>query len=116
MLFLTGFSETHDKLLRLGRSLSFFDPEQVGIVVGSVCGNLSGTVEYLERLFTKGPALASPLLFPNLVLNAAKYTPPKGAVGGRFMCWFTHAMPHSRRCASSSPLATSDVHTEPPRP
>jgi circadian clock protein KaiC len=38
VLFLTGFSETHDKLLRLGRSLRFFDPEQVGTTIhfGSV--------------------------------------------------------------------------------
>ena len=33
VLFLTGFSETHDKLLRLGRSLRFFDPEQVGTAI-----------------------------------------------------------------------------------
>ncbi|HYD48817.1 MAG TPA: beta-ketoacyl synthase N-terminal-like domain-containing protein [Terriglobales bacterium] len=45
-------------------------PEALGIVAGSVAGNIAGTVEYLQRLFTKGPALASPMLFPNLVLNA----------------------------------------------
>ena len=33
VLILTGFSETHDKLLRLGRSLRFFDPEQVGTAI-----------------------------------------------------------------------------------
>jgi circadian clock protein KaiC len=33
VLFLTGFSETHDKLLRLGRSLQFFDPERVGTAI-----------------------------------------------------------------------------------
>ena len=33
VLFLTGFSETHDKLLRLGRTLRFFDPEQVGTAI-----------------------------------------------------------------------------------
>jgi len=45
-------------------------PERIGVVVGSVLGNISESVQYLERLFTKGPALASPLMFPNLVPNA----------------------------------------------
>jgi circadian clock protein KaiC len=38
VLFLTGFSETHDKLVRLGRSLSFFEAERVGteITFGSM--------------------------------------------------------------------------------
>ena len=44
--------------------------ERAGIVVGSAVGNLSESVQYLERLFAKGPALASPMMFPNLVLNA----------------------------------------------
>ncbi len=52
-----------------------FDPTRVGVVVGTALGDISESVQYLERLFTKGPALASPLLFPNLVLNApASYT------------------------------------------
>jgi 3-oxoacyl-[acyl-carrier-protein] synthase II len=51
------------------------DPARVGVVVGTALGNISESVQYLERLFTKGPTLASPLLFPNLVLNApASYT------------------------------------------
>ena len=45
-------------------------PERVGVVVGSHLGNVRESVQYLERLFTKGPALASPMMFPNLVLNA----------------------------------------------
>lgn len=45
-------------------------PERIGVVVGSALGNISESVQYLDRLFTKGPALASPLMFPNLVLNA----------------------------------------------
>ncbi len=45
-------------------------PQRMGIVVGSALGNISESVQYLERLFTKGPALASPMMFPNLVLNA----------------------------------------------
>ena len=45
-------------------------PERVGVVVGSAVGNVAESVQYLERLFTKGPSLASPMLFPNLVMNA----------------------------------------------
>jgi 3-oxoacyl-[acyl-carrier-protein] synthase II len=45
-------------------------PDRVGIVIGSALGNVHESVHYLERLFTKGPSLASPMAFPNLVLNA----------------------------------------------
>ena len=44
--------------------------ERMGVVVGSMLGNIEESAQYLERLFTKGPSLASPLMFPNLVLNA----------------------------------------------
>ena len=44
--------------------------ERVGIVIGSALGNVHESVQYLERLFTKGPSLVSPMMFPNLVLNA----------------------------------------------
>ena len=46
-------------------------PERVGVVVGSALGNVRESAQYLARVFTKGPALASPMMFPNLVLNAA---------------------------------------------
>lgn len=45
--------------------------ERLGIVVGSAFGDLNGTLDYLQRLFAKGPALVSPMQFPSLVLNAA---------------------------------------------
>jgi 3-oxoacyl-[acyl-carrier-protein] synthase II len=45
--------------------------ERVGIVVGSPFGDLNDTLDYLQRLFAKGPGLVSPMLFPSLVLNAA---------------------------------------------
>ncbi len=45
-------------------------PEDCGVVVGSELGNFTESAEFLERVFTRGPALASPMLFPNLVLNA----------------------------------------------
>lgn len=44
--------------------------EGSGVVVGSALGNMSETAQFLERVFDKGPALASPMIFPNLVLNA----------------------------------------------
>lgn len=45
-------------------------PDRVGVVVGSALGNMSECALHLERVFTKGPTSASPLIFPNLVLNA----------------------------------------------
>lgn len=44
--------------------------DRVGVVVGSAVGNLSETGAHLERLFVKGPSGVSPLIFPNLVMNA----------------------------------------------
>jgi 3-oxoacyl-[acyl-carrier-protein] synthase II len=44
--------------------------EDVGVVVGSAVGDVSESVVNLDRIFAKGPAFASPMLFPNLVLNA----------------------------------------------
>ena len=44
--------------------------ESAGVVVGSAFGNLSESEHFLRGLFAKGPALANPLTFPNLVLNA----------------------------------------------
>jgi 3-oxoacyl-[acyl-carrier-protein] synthase II len=45
-------------------------PERLGVVIGSAVGNVEESVAYQERLFSKGPSLVSPMLFPNLVLNA----------------------------------------------
>jgi 3-oxoacyl-[acyl-carrier-protein] synthase II len=44
--------------------------ERLGIVIGSAYGDINDTLDYLHRLFTKGPALVSPMMFPSLVLNA----------------------------------------------
>jgi 3-oxoacyl-[acyl-carrier-protein] synthase II len=44
--------------------------ESAGVVVGTAFGNLSESEEFLRGLFAKGPALANPLTFPNLVHNA----------------------------------------------
>jgi circadian clock protein KaiC len=50
VLFLTGFSETHDKLVRLGRTLRFFDPEQIGTSIhfGSLPDLLRESAEHAE--------------------------------------------------------------------
>jgi 3-oxoacyl-[acyl-carrier-protein] synthase II len=45
-------------------------PEDVGVVVGSAIGDISESIANLDRILAKGPAFASPMLFPNLVLNA----------------------------------------------
>jgi 3-oxoacyl-[acyl-carrier-protein] synthase II len=47
------------------------DAEDCGVVVGSALGNLGEAAQFLDRLFTKGAALVNPMLFPNLVMNAA---------------------------------------------
>jgi len=61
-------------------------PERVGVVVGSALGDTSESTVFLEKVFSKGPAAASPLVFPNLVLNAAaSYTSMElGATGVNF--------------------------------
>jgi 3-oxoacyl-[acyl-carrier-protein] synthase II len=50
--------------------LARLQPETVGVVIGSALGDVSESAVQLERVFTKGPASASPMTFPNLVLNA----------------------------------------------
>jgi len=62
------------------------DPERLGVVVGAAIGNMTESTHYLGRVFTKGPALASPMIFPNLVLNAAaSYTAMEiGCLGANF--------------------------------
>ncbi len=45
--------------------------EATGVVVGAAYGNLLETEAFLRGLILKGPALANPMLFPNLVLNAS---------------------------------------------
>lgn len=45
--------------------------EETGVVVGAAYGNLLETEAFLRGLIAKGPALANPMIFPNLVLNAS---------------------------------------------
>ncbi len=53
-----------------GLTLAGADAENAGVVVGTAFGNLTESEHFLRGLFAKGPALANPLTFPNLVLNA----------------------------------------------
>ena len=66
----TIVSESRMALTDAGLDDHAVPAERIGIVVGSAVSNISESVQYLERLFTKGPALASPMMFPNLVMNA----------------------------------------------
>lgn len=61
-------------------------PERLAVVVGSAFGDINDTLEYIRRLFTKGPTLVSPMMFPSLVLNApASYTAMElGCTGANF--------------------------------
>lgn len=52
------------------RALGAVDPERAGIVFGSAIGDASESTQHLDRLFGRGPAAVSPMVFPNLVLNA----------------------------------------------
>lgn len=45
-------------------------PGRLGIVLGSSVGNTADSITYLDRVLSRGPAAASPLVFPNLVMNA----------------------------------------------
>jgi 3-oxoacyl-[acyl-carrier-protein] synthase II len=44
--------------------------EGVGVVLGSAFGSIDGCAAFMHRIFEKGPRLASPAEFPNLVPSA----------------------------------------------
>jgi len=68
-----------------------FDPAdmalaRLGLVVGSAYGNLHESAVHLQRLFTRGAPAVSPLLFPNLVVNApAAYAAMELSAGSEAM-------------------------------
>jgi 3-oxoacyl-[acyl-carrier-protein] synthase II len=51
-------------------TLAGTEAEAAGVVLGTAFGNLTESEDFLRGLFAKGPTLANPLTFPNLVLNA----------------------------------------------
>ncbi|MBI4517701.1 MAG: hypothetical protein HY699_17990 [Deltaproteobacteria bacterium] len=66
-----------------GIAAATLPPARVGVIVGSALGDISESAVQLERVFSKGPAAASPMIFPNLVLNAAaSYTAMELGVTG----------------------------------
>jgi 3-oxoacyl-[acyl-carrier-protein] synthase II len=44
--------------------------ERVGVVFGTAFGDTEDSATHLERVLTRGPAAASPMVFANLVMNA----------------------------------------------
>ena len=50
--------------------LEAIDRERVGVVFGTSLGNIEDSAAHLDRIFGRGPAAASPMVFPNLVMNA----------------------------------------------
>jgi 3-oxoacyl-[acyl-carrier-protein] synthase II len=44
--------------------------ERIGVVFGTALGDVEDSVAHLARIFTRGPAAASPMAFPNMVMNA----------------------------------------------
>jgi 3-oxoacyl-[acyl-carrier-protein] synthase II len=53
-----------------GIDASAYAPDRAGIVFGTALGDPENAASYIHRVFTRGPAAASPMVFPNLVLNA----------------------------------------------
>ena len=47
------------------------DQVRTALVIGSCLGNQRETQKYMERVLQHGPGAGQPILFPNLVLNAA---------------------------------------------
>jgi len=50
-------------------ALQSLSSDALGVFMGSAIGEISDSSAYLEKMYARGPAAASPLLFPNLVLN-----------------------------------------------
>lgn len=59
--------------------------ERAGIVFGTALGNIEESGGYLDRVYQRGPAAASPMTFPNLVLNA-----PAGYIAMELGCTGTN--------------------------
>lgn len=67
MIVAAGRMALSDARIDLGAKES----RSAAVVVGTAYGNVSESTTYLQRVLSKGPQAASPMLFPNLVLNAA---------------------------------------------
>jgi 3-oxoacyl-[acyl-carrier-protein] synthase II len=68
-LSLMMLTASRDALSRAGLSDDDLAGERTGVVLGSAFGNFEETAGFLDRLRARGRA--NPMLFPNLVMNAA---------------------------------------------
>ncbi len=57
-------------VLKLAADVAHLPTEASGIAFGTAFGALDNTAAFLRRVFAKGPKLANPIDFPNLVHNA----------------------------------------------
>jgi len=83
---------------------------RTALVVGSAFGNQRETAVYLERVLKTGPAAAQPMLFPNLVLNAAAgYAAIELGVEGPNVCVAEHEASGEAALATAFDLLRSGI-------
>ncbi len=64
---------------------------RTALVAASAFGNQRETQKYMDRIFDRGPAAGQPILFPNLVLNAAGgYAAIELSIRGPNLCVSEH--------------------------
>jgi 3-oxoacyl-[acyl-carrier-protein] synthase II len=83
---------------------------RTALVVGSAFGNQRETAVYLERVLTSGASAAQPMLFPNLVLNAAAgYAAIELGIEGPNVCVAEHEASGEAAVATAFELLQSGV-------
>lgn len=84
------------------------DKPRTALVVGSCYGNQRETAVYLQKVFSAGPAAGQPMLFPNLVLNAAAgYAAIELDVQGPNVCVAEHEASGEAAIATALDLLTA---------
>ncbi|HEY8516733.1 MAG TPA: beta-ketoacyl synthase N-terminal-like domain-containing protein [Candidatus Binatia bacterium] len=83
---------------------------RTALVVGSAYGNQRETEIYLDRVLTNGLGAAQPMLFPNLVLNAAAgYAAIELGIEGPNLCVAEHEASGESAIAAAWDLLASDA-------
>jgi len=83
---------------------------RTALVVGSCYGNQRETAVYLQRVLTSGPAAGQPMLFPNLVLNAAAgYAAIELDLQGPNVCVAEHEASGEAAIATALDLLAADA-------